>query len=105
MFFAVEKDELGTVTDVQHWIETGDNPLVKQPPRHIPFLVHPQMVRMVNEILSAHVVNESSSPWASPVVLVAKKSGDLHFCIDYRRINALTNKDVFPLTQIDDILD
>ena len=48
--FAVEKDELGTVTDVQHRIKTVDNPPVKQLPRHIPFLVHPQMV---NEMLSA----------------------------------------------------
>ena len=103
--FAVEKDELGTVTDVQHRIETGDNPPVRQSPRRIPFSVRPQMARMVNEMLGAHVIEESSSPWASPVVLVAKKSGDLRFCVDYRRLNALTSKDVFPLPRIDDILD
>ena len=61
------------------------------------FWVHPQMAKMVNEMLSGHVTEESSSLWASPVVLVAKKSGDLHFCIDCRRLNALTSKNVFPL--------
>ena len=95
--FAVEKDELGTVTDVQYQIETGDNLPVRQPPRHIAFLVCPQMARMVNEMLIAHIIEESSSLWASPVVLVAKKSGDLRFCVDYRRLNALTSKDVFLL--------
>ena len=78
MFFAVEKDELGTVTDVQHRIETGDNPPIRQPSHQtttmcIPFSVCQQMARMVNEMLSAHVIEESSL-WASPVVLVAKKA-------------------------------
>lgn len=41
--FAVEKDELGTVTDVQHRIETGNNPPIRQPPQRIPFSVHPQL--------------------------------------------------------------
>ena len=72
------------MTDVQHRIETGDNPPVRQSPRRIPFSVRLQMARMVNEMLSAHVIEESSSPWASPVVLVAKKSGDLRFSVDYR---------------------
>ena len=56
-------------------------------------------------MLSAHVIEESSSPWASPVVLVENKNGDLQFCVDYRRLNALTSKDVFPLPWIDYILD
>ena len=90
---------------LEAWIETGDNPPVRQLPRRIPFSVRPQIARMVNEMLGAHVIEESSSPWANPVVLVEMKSGDLRFCVDYRRLNALTSKDVFPLPRIDDILD
>jgi len=51
------------------------------------------------------VVQESSSPWASPIVLVQKKDRTLCFCVDYRRLNAVTKKDVHPLPRIDDLLD
>ena len=41
------------------------------------------------------------SPWASPIVLVKKKDGSVRFCIDYRKINSITVRDVYPLPRID----
>ena len=90
---------------VEHQIETGDSPPIKQPSRRVPFAVRGEITKMVGEMLESGVVQESSSPWASPIVLVKKKDGSLRFCVDYRRLNAVTRKDVFPLPRIDDLLD
>ena len=61
--------------------------------------------QMVDEMQEQGIVQPSKSPWASPVVLVPKKDGSLRFCIDFRKLNSVTRKDVYPLMRIDDIFD
>lgn len=50
-------------------------------------------------------IQPSISLWASPVVLVNKENGTLRFCVDFCRLNALTEKDVYPLPPVNDTLD
>ena len=51
------------------------------------------------------IIKKSSSPWAAPMVIVDKKGGDKRICIDYRKLNAVTKADVYPLSRINDLLE
>ena len=51
------------------------------------------------------LVEPASSEWAANVVLVKKKTGELRFCTEYRKINEATKKDAYPLPRIDECLD
>ena len=53
-------------------------------------------------MLKKGVIKTSNSLWASPVVLVAKRDGSTRFSIDYRKLNAITKLDSFPLPGVDD---
>lgn len=56
-------------------------------------------------MLAQGVINPSTSPWPSPVVLVRKKDGTHLFCVDSRGLNKVNTHDAYPLPRIDDILD
>ena len=56
-------------------------------------------------MLKQGVIHPSTSPWASPITLQPKKDGTLRFCVDYRKLNAVTQKDAHPLPHIQDIFD
>jgi hypothetical protein len=59
---------------------------------------------MVDNMREQGIIQPSVSPWTSPIVLVPK-DGTYRFCVDFRHLNAVTKKDVQPLSRIDDILD
>ena len=63
------------------------------------------MKKLLDDMLRKEIVTPSQSPWASPVVLVRKKDGSTRFCVDYRKVNAVTRKDAYPLPRIDTTLD
>ena len=102
--FALDPSELGTTNMVRHMIDTEDSHPVRQLPRRVPFAPCGRVEEIVDDMLQRGFVVPSRSPRASPIVLVAKKDGTIRFCIDYRRLNAVTKMDVFPLPRIDDSL-
>ncbi|GMF25486.1 unnamed protein product [Phytophthora fragariaefolia] len=59
----------------------------------------------LQQYLELGLIRPSTSPWASPVLMIRKPGGGIRFCIDYRKLNAVTVKDCYPMPLIDDILD
>ena len=59
---------------------------------------------MIDEMLDARIIVPSSSEWRSPTNLVAKKDGSTRITLDYRKINEVTEKDAYPLPNINSSL-
>ena len=95
--FSAHEEDSGRTSAVLHSIPTGDAPPVRQRYRPVPPSLYAELRTLLEGMLSGGVVTESSSPWAGPVVLVRKKDGAWRFCVDYRKLNAVTDKDAFPL--------
>ena len=94
------EDNLGCIPLLQHTIETEGPPL-RQPYRRQNPAVRREEMAHVQQMLSSSVIRPSNSPWASPVVMVKKKDGNLRFCVDFRQLNAATVKDAHPIPRID----
>ena len=102
---AIKDQELGCTDIVCHSIDSGEHRPIKQQPYHTAIVHRDTIRKMVEQMQKQGIVQPSRSPWASPVVLVPKKDGSLHFCVDYCKLNSITRKDVFSLPRVDDILD
>lgn len=103
--FVRNDNDLGKTTATEHAIETGDFKPIKQPPYRVPYKQPAIIDTEVSKMLSSKVIRPSHSPWASPVVMVPKKTGGFWFCVDYRKLNNVTKKNNYPLPRIDDILE
>ena len=103
--FSKSEWDIGLTNLTEHPINTGDAPPIKQRPRRVPMAYAEEENKAIEDLLQKGVIQKSTSPWASPIVLVKKKSGAIRPCIDYRRVNALVKPDGFPLPRIQDCLD
>ena len=92
--FSTSSADIGHTTLVTMDIDTGDSPPICQKPYNLP-LKHAEWVRGELELLEkAGIISRSMSPWASPIVIVPKKSAPdepprRRMCIDYRALNSL----------------
>lgn len=98
--FALADDDLGFSDKVQHEIHLVDDVPVSQPYRRLPPTQFGEVREHITKLLKKGVIKESSSVYASPIVLVRKTDGSLRLCVDYRQLNSKTKRDAFPLPRI-----
>ncbi|KAF7641863.1 hypothetical protein LDENG_00270030 [Lucifuga dentata] len=103
--FSAFEGDIGCTDLISHDIPLLDDTPVRQGFRHLPPSDYDAVKAHIHKLLETQVIRESSSPYASPIVLVRKKDGSLRLCVDYRQLNHKTRKDAFPLLCIEESLD
>jgi len=103
--FATSKTDIGFCKVAQHDIDIGNTRPIKQSPRRPPLNSGDAEDCILEDMLSTGVIQPSDSAWASPVCLVKKRDGTFRFCVDYRKLNAVSHKDAHPLSDIREALD
>ena len=100
--FLLEKCDMGHTNATKHKIvlKDPDTPLFKERFRRIPPPQLDEVREHLKLMLDAGVIQPSNSPWCNAVVLMRKKDGSLHFCIEFRKLNSLTVKDSHLLPHI-----
>lgn len=103
--FAFNDNELGSTSLIEHSIDVGETKPIFQRPYRIPYSQRELVENTIKELSDRGIIRPSNSPYSSPLVLVPKKDGSLRLCVDFRRVNEVTKKDVYPLPLIQDMLD
>src|SRR5580765_527814 len=98
-------DVHGPTDKAVHHIRLRDANPIKQRYRPRNPAMQAVIDREVEEMEAAGVIEPSHSAWSSPVVVVKKKDGKFRFCIDFRKVNDVTEKDAYPLPQVIATLD
>jgi len=97
--------QIGRTNSVKHRIITVDEIPIRKRAYKVSLPKQQFIDSQVQELLDKGIIRPSTSPWASPVVIVQKKDGSPRFCVDYRGLNSKTLLDAYPMTQIQDILE
>ncbi|KAE9293119.1 hypothetical protein PR003_g24588, partial [Phytophthora rubi] len=87
-------------------IDVGGAKPIAQRMRKVAPQFREKLSDLIKGLLGARIINMSTSPWASPIVVIIKKNGvDIRLCIDYRLVNSLTRLMIYPMPLINDLLE
>ena len=103
--FMKHKADIGRCTIAKHTVEVEPGAV---PHREGARRMSPEKAERANQevrnFLALGMIRPPLSPWASGIVMVKKKNGELRFCCDFRPLNEVTIKDAYPLPRIDESL-
>ena len=92
-----------------HSIRTNDASPIRQRGYRIPQACKESFHQEIEKMKDMGVIEDADGEWVAPVVLVPKRDGSritgIRVCIDFRKLNAVTEADAFPLPRIEDLLE
>ena len=97
-YFDVFTDIPGETDVIQHRVKLTDDTPICCKPYPLPFAMKEELQNQVDSMLEMGVVRPSTSPYASSIVMVMKKDGSNRVCIDFRKLNKITEVDPEPMT-------
>ena len=102
--FSLFDGDLGFCDVLKHSIPTTTNKPVYLPHRQIPVQLQSEVRKCLDNWLKQGIIRPSKSPYASQVVIVRKKTGEIRLCVDFRKLNAISIRDSFPLPRVEEAL-
>lgn len=104
--FQVEGGPRGHYSGIKHEIHTKDHPPIRSRPYRHPPHIQAEIRRQVTEMLDQDIIRESTSPWSFPVCMIPKPGTNTYrFCINFIKLNEISDRNNFPLPNINDTLD
>ena len=104
-FPSVFSDEPGKTDVCDLVIKTGDSPPIASTPYRVPDRLKESVKEEIENLVEMGVASPSHSPWASPIVPVVKKDGKIRLCVDFRKLNGVTEPDPYYMCTLEEILE
>lgn len=105
--FATSETDIGTYVGPETMdVNTGNRPPIPQPPYRKSHTERRLIRNHIQQLLNQKIIQESKSDYSSPMLIVQKKTpGAVRLVIDYRKLNEVTKKELFPMPRLADIFD
>ena len=103
--FSTTKDDIGYCPYIEHEILTEPKPPIHDKIRRVPLGLEDKVDSTVKDLLTKGIIRQSDSPWNAALVVVRKKDGNIRLCVDYRNLNAITYRPIFPIPETKHLLD
>ena len=101
-YISVFSDAPNRTNVIMHDVDVGNTRPIKQHPYQVNPIKLKKLRQEVQYMLDKDIIEPSQSSWASPCILVPKPDGSIRYCTDYRKVNALSKTDSFPIAKMED---
>lgn len=103
--FSISKHDIGLTKMVKHKIDTSSAVPITCRRGRIPIGLEAKVDEMIQDFENKGIIRPSNSAWNAPLVIVPKKDGNIRLTVDYRQLNAITRRPIFPIPDTTELLD